>query len=114
VTQRRGIAAPKRPSFWLALSLAGNVLVWTLLLNHKTKFPLDGPQFLFGFQIPSRISFCLMLCELGRKRAWRTYARPLPRVRHATSSAVLKVYADHRRKLAGAAIFNIPIVRFGD
>jgi hypothetical protein len=51
--------------FWMVVALAGNVVVWLLVLNHKPVFPLDAPQLVFGIDIGPRLSMWLVLVELA-------------------------------------------------
>jgi len=58
-------ALVKRVSFWLAFSLAGNVLVWLLVLNHRSSLSLDARQSLFGMKIPYAVSQGLLCLEMA-------------------------------------------------
>ena len=54
----------KRFSFWLALSISGNAIVWLLMLNSKSSFSPDAPQTIFGVSVPYSVSMNLTLLEL--------------------------------------------------
>jgi hypothetical protein len=55
----------RRASFWIAVSLIGNGIVWLLVLNLKVSFSLNVPQSLFGYRISHSFSTNLALALLA-------------------------------------------------
>lgn len=59
------LCSGRRLSFWLALSICGNAIVWLLMLNSKACLSPNAPQTIFGVSVPHDVSINLALVELA-------------------------------------------------